>query len=63
MYDQNHLLFRLSAAGDPAGVFARRPGLPDVSYRQLFDGAEAMAISSSGISLRGLRMARVSCTL
>ncbi len=51
MYDQNHLLFRLSAAGPPDKVFATRPGQPDMTYGALFAGAEAMAVAlaSSGL--------------
>ena len=45
MFDQNHLLCRLSAAGDPSKVFATRPGKPDMTYRALFAGAETIAAS------------------
>ena len=43
MYKQNHLLRCLAGAGGPAKVFATRPDLPDISYAQLFAGAERMA--------------------
>ena len=43
MYDDNHLLHRLAARGTPDKVFATRPGAPDVTYKALFQGAEAMA--------------------
>ncbi len=42
-YDANHLLHRLAGAGAPGKVFATRPGLPDVTYGELFAGAERMA--------------------
>lgn len=42
-YDENHLIGRLAAAGDPARTFATRPGLPDVGYAELFRGAERIA--------------------
>ena len=43
MYDDNHLLYRLAARGAPDKTFATRPGAPDVTYKALFQGAEAMA--------------------
>jgi len=47
----NHLLHHLSAAGDPAKVFATRPGQPDTTYRALFAGAEriAAALAEAGL--------------
>ena len=42
-YDTNHLLDKLSSAGDPAKVFATGPGMDPLSYAQLFEGAERMA--------------------
>ncbi|MGH1355902.1 MAG: malonate--CoA ligase [Thalassovita sp.] len=45
MYPSNYLVSRLSHAADttPDKVFATRPGLPDVTYAQLFEGAQRMA--------------------
>ncbi|MWB76709.1 AMP-binding protein [Pseudooceanicola sp. 216_PA32_1] len=45
MYDQNHLASRLArhAGRTPDKVFATRPGQSDVTYAQLFAGAERMA--------------------
>ena len=43
MYDQNHLLSQLSAAGAADDVFAIRPAKPDMTYGDLFAGAEKMA--------------------
>ncbi|WP_306114294.1 MULTISPECIES: malonyl-CoA synthase [unclassified Roseovarius] len=43
MYDQNHLLSQLSAAGAADDVFAIRPARPDMTYSGLFAGAEMMA--------------------
>ena len=45
MYDQNHLISRLAAARTttPDKVFATRPGLPDITYRGLFDDAARIA--------------------
>ncbi|WP_319825267.1 malonyl-CoA synthase [Thalassovita sp.] len=45
MYPTNYLLSRLSHAADttPLKVFATRPGLPDVTYTQLFSGAQRIA--------------------
>lgn len=43
MYDQNHLLFQLSAKGEPDTIFATRPGLPDVTYGELFELSERFA--------------------
>ena len=45
MYAQNHLCHLLArhAETNPDKVFATRPGLPDVTYRALFDGAERTA--------------------
>lgn len=45
MYDANHLAHRLAQhlqAGRDK-VFASRPGLPDITYGDLFDGAERLA--------------------
>ncbi|WP_120499900.1 malonyl-CoA synthase [Roseovarius sp. EL26] len=43
MYANNHLLSQLSAAAPVGKTFATRPGLPDVTYGDLFAGAERMA--------------------
>lgn len=45
MYPSNYLVSRLSHAADstPDKVFATRPGLSDVTYAQLFEGAQQMA--------------------
>ena len=43
MYDTNHLLHLLSSAGDPAKTFATRPAAPDITYADLFAGAERIA--------------------
>ncbi|MCG7495115.1 malonyl-CoA synthase [Thalassobius sp. Cn5-15] len=45
MYDTNYLIHRLShgAATTPAKVFATRPDQPDITYAQLFSGAQALA--------------------
>ena len=45
MYQDNHLCSLLArhAVLTPDHVFAYRPGLGDVSYRALFDGAERVA--------------------
>lgn len=45
MYDTNHLCHRLAqhVAARPDHVFAYRPGQDDVTYRDLFAGAESMA--------------------
>ncbi|WP_085805034.1 malonate--CoA ligase [Roseovarius albus] len=51
MYKNNHLLSQLSVAGDPDKIFATRPGLPDVSYRDLFAGAERMAATLAGLGV------------
>ncbi|SLN27787.1 Long-chain-fatty-acid--CoA ligase [Roseovarius albus] len=51
LYKNNHLLSQLSVAGDPDKIFATRPGLPDVSYRDLFAGAERMAATLAGLGV------------
>ncbi|MGB0158665.1 MAG: malonate--CoA ligase [Thalassovita mediterranea] len=45
MYDTNYLIHRLSlgAESTPDKLFASRPGQPDVTYAQLFSGAQALA--------------------
>ena len=45
MFDTNYLVSRLSRAAEttPDKVFATRPGLPDVTYAALFDGAQRIA--------------------
>ncbi|WP_136636230.1 malonate--CoA ligase [Pseudooceanicola onchidii] len=45
MYQENHLcgLLARHAVLTPDHVFAYRPGLPNVTYQALFDGAEQMA--------------------
>ncbi|WP_323783753.1 malonyl-CoA synthase [Thalassovita sp.] len=45
MFDANYLISRLSQAVEiaPGKVFATRPGLPDVTYAQLFSGAQSLA--------------------
>lgn len=45
MYESNHLIHRLAqgAVTAPDKVFARRPGLTDVSYGELFAGAQRLA--------------------
>jgi len=52
MYRDNHLLHRLSAAGDPAKCFVTRPGAPDLSYGDLFAGAERIAAALVAAGLR-----------
>ena len=53
MYTQNHLcqLLARHAVLTPDHVFAYRPGLPDVTYAQLFHGAErtAKALVANGL--------------
>lgn len=53
MYPTNYLVSRLSHAADstPDKVFATRPGLSDVTYAQLFAGAQQIAqkLLSSGL--------------
>ena len=53
MYPTNYLVSRLSHAADstPDKVFATRPGLSDVTYAQLFAGAQKIAqkLLSSGL--------------
>ncbi|WP_299846408.1 malonyl-CoA synthase [uncultured Roseovarius sp.] len=51
MYDQNHLLCRLSASGRSSKIFATRPDGPDVTYEGLFRGAEALAAALVGAGL------------
>ncbi len=50
-YDNNHLLRKLAASGKRDRVFATRPGLPDLTYGELFDGAEQIAavLDASGL--------------
>ncbi|WP_137702813.1 malonate--CoA ligase [Marimonas lutisalis] len=45
MYDDNYLAHRLAThlAGNADKVFATRPGLPDITYGELFTGAERLA--------------------
>ncbi|UYV37161.1 malonyl-CoA synthase [Rhodobacteraceae bacterium D3-12] len=45
MYDDNHLAQHLAQhlAAQREKVFATRPGMSDISYQALFEGAEAMA--------------------
>ncbi|MYM55249.1 malonate--CoA ligase [Thalassovita mangrovi] len=45
MFDANYLISRLAqgAATTPDKVFATRPGLPDVTYAALFEGAQRLA--------------------
>ncbi|CUH63519.1 Long-chain-fatty-acid--CoA ligase [Thalassovita gelatinovora] len=45
MFDANYLISRLSRAMEttPGKVFATRPGLPGVTYAQLFAGAQSLA--------------------
>ncbi len=52
MYDDNHLAHRLARAGRAAAVFATRPGLPDMTYGELFQGAEriAAALRAAGLA-------------
>lgn len=53
MYPTNYLISRLSMGADqtPDKVFATRPGQPDVTYAQLFDGAQRLAqkLMSAGL--------------
>ena len=53
MYETNHLCGQLAchAVLTPDHVFAYRPGLPDITYRALFDGAErtAAALVAKGL--------------
>ncbi|WP_375174199.1 malonyl-CoA synthase [Pseudooceanicola sp.] len=53
MYQDNHLCSLLArhAVLTPDHIFAYRPGLPDVTYRALFDGAErtASALVAQGL--------------
>ncbi|MBA85852.1 malonate--CoA ligase [Thalassobius sp. S69A] len=53
MYPSNYLVSRLSHAADstPDKVFATRPGLPDVTYAQLFAGAQQMAQKLQALGL------------
>ncbi len=52
MYNDNHLLHCLSAAGDPDKCFATRPDAPGLSYADLFAGAEriAAALVAAGLT-------------
>ncbi|WP_373049836.1 malonate--CoA ligase [Thalassovita aquimarina] len=54
MFDANYLVSRLSQAADttPDKVFATRPGLPDVSYAALFEGAQRLAQKLIATGLR-----------
>ncbi len=52
MYSNNHLLNHLSAAGAADKVFATRPGQPDLSYADLFSGAERIAKTLTNVGLQ-----------
>ncbi|SEP98525.1 malonate--CoA ligase [Thalassovita taeanensis] len=54
MFATNYLATRLSlgAEATPDKVFATRPGLPDVTYAQLFTGAQQIAQRLLGAGLR-----------
>ncbi len=54
MYNQNHLASQLSqhAALTPDRIFAYRPGLTDVSFGDLFAGAERMAAALHAAGLQ-----------
>ncbi|RBI77543.1 malonyl-CoA synthase [Roseovarius sp. TE539] len=52
MYDANHLMTRLAGAGGRDRVFASRPGLEEMSYGTLFDGAGRIATVLAAAGLR-----------
>ncbi len=52
MYHDNHLLSRLAGTAIPSKVFATRPGLPDVTYAELFEGAERFAATLTDAGLQ-----------
>ncbi|EAQ03921.1 malonyl-CoA synthase [Pseudooceanicola batsensis HTCC2597] len=54
MHETNHLcgLLARHAVLTPDHVFARRPDLPDITYRALFEGAERMARALADLGLQ-----------
>ena len=54
MYPTNYLVSRLSLGADqtPEKVFATRPGLSDVTYAELFQGAQQLAQKLMGAGLQ-----------
>ncbi|THD73753.1 malonyl-CoA synthase [Thalassobius vesicularis] len=54
MYPTNYLVSRLSLGADqtPKKVFATRPGLSDVTYAELFQGAQQLAQKLMGAGLQ-----------